>query len=49
MNEINKILFLSKIKFGIENSLTASSKAEINARKKQEFFEKKVRKWDDFK
>ena len=30
-NEINKIIYLSKIKFGIENQQTAVSKAELHA------------------
>lgn len=47
--DINKVVYLSKIKFNIENQLNRKQRMISRNQEKQEYLLKKSTKWDDFR
>lgn len=48
-NDVNKIVFLSKLKFNIETEIQNREKVEEKFEKERVFYERKLSKWDDFR
>lgn len=48
-NDMNKHIYLRKLKFNIENQLVTKQRAQANEKEKQHMFLKRSQKWDDFR
>lgn len=48
-NDINKIVYLSKIKYNLENQVQSSKRAQDIYETKQQQLQMKISKWEDFR
>lgn len=48
-NDINRIVFLSKIKFNLENQILSQDRAVNRTIQVRSKHEQKLKKWDDFR
>ena len=47
--EVNKVVYLSKLKFGIESELNIQNKLKDKQSIERAFVQKKLHRWEDFR